>query len=86
MLTPPPFPTLRTDLSDAFGPGGGTEGCRPAAEAPGSSQPSGGDGGRGRQPPRVLLKAPTIDTAITKSTPALQQICEEEEEIGRAHV
>lgn len=70
----------RTDLSDAFGPGGGTEGCRPAAEAPGSSQPSGGDGGRGRQPPRVLLKAPTIDTAITKSTPALQQICEEEEE------
>lgn len=28
----------------------------------------------------MLLKAPTIDTAITKSTPALQQICEEEEE------
>ncbi|NWU53075.1 SNRK kinase, partial [Dromas ardeola] len=41
--------------------------------------PSAGDMG-GRRPPGTLLKVPAVDTAITKSTPALQQICEEEEE------
>ncbi|XP_065589462.1 SNF-related serine/threonine-protein kinase-like [Cyrtonyx montezumae] len=70
----------RSGHSDAFGPGDGAGGRQPLAEAAGSSLPDGGDGVRGRQPPRVLLKAPTIDTTITKSTPALQQICEEEEE------
>lgn len=47
--------------------------------AVGSRLPSGGDVG-GRQHPRTLLKVPAVDTTITKSTPALQQICEEEEE------
>ncbi|XP_021264366.1 SNF-related serine/threonine-protein kinase-like isoform X2 [Numida meleagris] len=74
----------RTGLPDTLGPGDGAGSRQPLAEAPGSSQrpslPDGGDGGRCRQPARVLLKAPTIDTTITKSTPALQQICEEEEE------
>ncbi|XP_015728965.1 SNF-related serine/threonine-protein kinase-like [Coturnix japonica] len=66
----------RTGPSDALSAGV----RQPAALGPGSSQPSTGDGGRARVTPRVLLKAPTIDTAITKSSPALQQICEEEEE------
>lgn len=33
-----------------------------------------------RQPPGTLLKILAVDTTITKSTLALQQICEEEEE------
>lgn len=78
----------RTDLSDTFSPVDGSSGLQPFTEAPGSPQPpslstcgDSSDSGRGlRQPPRVLLKAPAIDTTITKSAPALQQICEEEEE------
>ncbi|KAM6252917.1 uncharacterized protein LJ264_008839 isoform 2-T2 [Porphyrio hochstetteri] len=77
----------RTNLSDTFGPVGSTSGLLPFTEVPGglaanprlSPLPTGGDVG-GRQPPRTLLKVPAVDTTITKSTPALQQICEEEEE------
>ncbi|KAM6324812.1 SNF-related serine/threonine-protein kinase-like [Podargus strigoides] len=77
----------RTNLSDTFGPVGSAGGLLPFTEVPGSLAtgsrlsplPTGGDIG-GRQPPRTLLKVPAIDAAITKSTPALQQICEEEEE------
>ncbi|OXB74054.1 UNVERIFIED_CONTAM: hypothetical protein H355_003117 [Colinus virginianus] len=64
----------RSGRSDASGPGD----RQPSA--PGGPLPDGGDGVRGRQPPRLLLKAPTIDTTVTKSTPALQRIREEEEE------
>ncbi|XP_009468794.1 PREDICTED: SNF-related serine/threonine-protein kinase-like [Nipponia nippon] len=77
----------RTNLSDAFGPVGSPSGLLPFTEVPGgltvgSRLPpltTGGDIG-GRQPPGTLLKVPAVDTTITKSTPALQQICEEEEE------
>ncbi|XP_075621595.1 SNF-related serine/threonine-protein kinase-like [Balearica regulorum gibbericeps] len=77
----------RTNLSDTFGPGDSASGLLPFTEVPGGLTkgprlpplPTGGDIG-GRQPPRTLLKVPAVDTAITKSTPALQQICEEEEE------
>ncbi|KAM6380749.1 LOW QUALITY PROTEIN: SNF-related serine/threonine-protein kinase-like [Pluvialis apricaria] len=77
----------RTDLSDTFGPGGGAGGISPFREGPGGLAtgsrlpplPTGGDIGC-RPPPGTLLKVPAVDTAITKSTPALQQICEEEEE------
>ncbi|XP_050760028.1 SNF-related serine/threonine-protein kinase-like [Gymnogyps californianus] len=77
----------RTNLSDTFGPMGSAGGLLPFTEVPGSLAmgsrlpplPTGGDIGS-RQPPRTLLKVPAVDTTITKSTPALQQICEEEEE------
>ncbi|XP_054245643.1 SNF-related serine/threonine-protein kinase-like [Indicator indicator] len=77
----------RTNLSDTFGPVGSASGLLPFKEAPGGLAtgsrlpplPAGVDDG-GRQPPRTLLKVPAVDTTITKSTPALQQICEEEEE------
>ncbi|XP_029880864.1 SNF-related serine/threonine-protein kinase-like isoform X4 [Aquila chrysaetos chrysaetos] len=77
----------RTNLSDTFGPMGSTSSLLPFTEVPGGLAagsrlpplPTGGDIG-GRQPPRTLLKVPAVDTTITKSTPALQQICEEEEE------
>ncbi|NXT44090.1 SNRK kinase, partial [Pelecanoides urinatrix] len=77
----------RTNLSDTFGPVGSAGGLLPFTEVPGGLPagsrlpplPTGGDIG-GRQPPGSLLKVPAVDTAITKSTPALQQICEEEEE------
>ncbi|KAM6117883.1 SNF-related serine/threonine-protein kinase-like [Pterocles gutturalis] len=77
----------RTNLSDMFGPVGSAGSLLPFAEVPGGLTtsprlpplPTGGDIG-GRQSPGTLLKVPTVDTAITKSTPALQQICEEEEE------
>uniref|UniRef100_A0A8B9ELH0 SNF-related serine/threonine-protein kinase n=1 Tax=Anser cygnoides TaxID=8845 RepID=A0A8B9ELH0_ANSCY len=73
----------RTDLSDTFSPVDGTGGLQPGSPQPPSLSAcgDGSDSSRGvRQPPRVLLKAPAIDTTITKSAPALQQICEEEEE------
>ncbi|XP_056217159.1 SNF-related serine/threonine-protein kinase-like isoform X1 [Falco biarmicus] len=77
----------RTNLSDTFSPVGSTSSLLPFTEVPGSLAvgsrlpplPAGGDTS-GRQPPRTLLKVPAVDTTITKSTPALQQICEEEEE------
>ncbi|KAM6057595.1 SNF-related serine/threonine-protein kinase-like isoform 1-T3 [Chlamydotis macqueenii] len=77
----------RTNLSDTFGPVGSASGLLPFTEVPGgltvgsrlSPLPTGGDIG-GWQPPGTLLKVPAVDTTITKSTPALQQICEEEEE------
>ncbi|KAM9289011.1 SNF-related serine/threonine-protein kinase-like [Morus bassanus] len=77
----------RTNLSDTFSPMGGTGSLLPFTEVPsgltlGSRRlplPTGGDVGS-RQPPGTLLKVPAVDTPITKSTPALQQICEEEEE------
>ncbi|XP_075366517.1 SNF-related serine/threonine-protein kinase-like isoform X1 [Mycteria americana] len=77
----------RTNLSDMFGPVGSAGGLFPFTEVPGGLTvgsrlpplPTGGDISS-RQPPGTLLKVPAIDTAITKSTPALQQICEEEEE------
>ncbi|XP_071613239.1 SNF-related serine/threonine-protein kinase-like [Heliangelus exortis] len=77
----------RTDLPDTFGPAGGAGAISPFSEVSGSLTtgarlsplPTGGDIG-GRQPPRTLLKVPAVDTTITKSTPALKQICEEEEE------
>ncbi|XP_068267648.1 SNF-related serine/threonine-protein kinase-like isoform X2 [Nyctibius grandis] len=77
----------RTNLPDTFSPAGSTDGLLPFTEVPGSltagSRPPPlptGEDISGRQPPRTLLKVPAVDTAITKSTPALQQICEEEEE------
>ncbi|KAM6300553.1 SNF-related serine/threonine-protein kinase-like [Aegotheles albertisi] len=77
----------RTNLADTFGPVGSAGGLLPFMEVPGGlttgsrlpPMPTGGDI-CGRQPPGTLLKVPAIDTTITKSTPALQQICEEEEE------
>ncbi|XP_074738052.1 SNF-related serine/threonine-protein kinase-like isoform X1 [Strix uralensis] len=77
----------RTNLSDTFGPVGSAGSLSPFTEVPGGLTagsrlpplPTGGDIG-GRQPPGSLLKVPAVDTTITKSTPALQQICEEEEE------
>ncbi|XP_051657817.1 SNF-related serine/threonine-protein kinase-like [Manacus candei] len=73
----------RTNLSDTFGSGGGASSLLPFKEpgslSGGSRLPPGGDIG-GRQPTGTLLKVPAVDTTITKSTPALQQICEEEEE------
>ncbi|XP_068812128.1 SNF-related serine/threonine-protein kinase-like isoform X2 [Struthio camelus] len=84
----------RTNLSDTFSPMGRTSDLSPFTEVPTSltagpsSQPpslhirgSDGDVSHGsRQHTRALLKAPMIETTITKSAPALQQICEEEEE------
>ncbi|XP_064315265.1 SNF-related serine/threonine-protein kinase-like isoform X1 [Phalacrocorax carbo] len=76
-----------TNLSDTFSPTGSTGSLLPFTEVPSSLAlgsrrlplPTGGDMGS-RQPPGTLLKVPAVDTPITKSTPALQQICEEEEE------
>ncbi|NXS12778.1 SNRK kinase, partial [Neodrepanis coruscans] len=73
----------RTNLSDTFGSGGSASSLLPFTEpgslVGGSRLPPAGDIG-GRQPTGTLLKVPAVDTTITKSTPALQQICEEEEE------
>ncbi|XP_069724641.1 SNF-related serine/threonine-protein kinase-like [Phaenicophaeus curvirostris] len=77
----------RTNLLDTFNPKGSSSGLLPFTDVPGGLAtksrlpplPTGGDMG-GRQPHGTLLKVPAIETAITKSTPALQQICEEEEE------
>ncbi|XP_025936743.1 SNF-related serine/threonine-protein kinase-like [Apteryx rowi] len=84
----------RTNLSDTFSPMGRTSDLSPFTEVPTSltagpsPQPpslhirgNDGDISHGsRQHARALLKAPVIETTITKSAPALQQICEEEEE------
>ncbi|KAK2530039.1 hypothetical protein Q9233_006424 [Columba guinea] len=74
----------RTNLSDTFGPASSAGGLSPFTEASGGLTmsprlPPGADL-VGRQTPGTLLKVPAVDTTITKSTPALQQICEEEEE------
>lgn len=87
VMTSPSLPFLRTNLSDTFGPVGSASGILPFTEVPGglatgSRRPpltTGGDIGC-RQTPGTLLKVPAVDTTITKSTPSLQQICEEEEE------
>lgn len=80
LATDTSLPFLRPNLSDTLGSAGS---LLPFTEtgslAGGSRLPSGGDIG-GRQPTGTLLKVPAVDTTITKSTPALQQICEEEEE------
>ncbi|XP_030326644.1 SNF-related serine/threonine-protein kinase-like isoform X3 [Strigops habroptila] len=77
----------RANLSGTFSPLGSASSLLPFAEVPSSLTagsrlpplPTGADIGS-RQPPRTLLKIPVVDTTITKSTPALQQICEEEDE------
>ncbi|XP_033929059.1 SNF-related serine/threonine-protein kinase-like isoform X3 [Melopsittacus undulatus] len=77
----------RGNLLGTFSPMGSASSLLPFTEVSGgltaSSQlpplPTGADIGS-RQPPRTLLKIPAVGTTITKSTPALQQICEEEEE------
>ncbi|KAM8985560.1 uncharacterized protein PRD47_000828 isoform 3-T4 [Ara ararauna] len=77
----------RGNLSGTFSPMGSASSLLPFTEVPGGLTagsrlpplPTGADIGS-RQPPRTLLKIPAVDTTITKSTPALQQICEEEEE------
>ncbi|KAM9507968.1 uncharacterized protein ACIB01_000261 isoform 3-T4 [Guaruba guarouba] len=77
----------RGNLSGTFSPMGSASSLLPFTEVPGGLTagsrlpplPTGADIGS-RQPPRTLLKIPDVDTTITKSTPALQQICEEEEE------
>ncbi|XP_051485195.1 LOW QUALITY PROTEIN: SNF-related serine/threonine-protein kinase-like [Apus apus] len=75
----------RTNLSGTFSPLGSPAGISPFTEVPdglagGARLPSLPSRGDTRQPPGSLLKVPAVDTTITKSTPALQQICEEEEE------
>ncbi|XP_057269864.1 SNF-related serine/threonine-protein kinase-like isoform X3 [Pezoporus wallicus] len=77
----------RGNLPGTFSPMGSASSLLPFTEVPGGLTtvshlpplPTGADIGS-RQPPRTLLKIPAVGTTITKSTPALQQICEEEEE------
>ncbi|XP_061208213.1 SNF-related serine/threonine-protein kinase-like isoform X2 [Neopsephotus bourkii] len=74
----------RGNLPGTFSPMGSSSSLLAFTEVPHgltavSPLPTGANIGS-RQPPRTLLKIPAVDTTITKSTPALQQICEEEEE------